>query len=101
MEEVSPCLTASLVCSLSAGPSKGKAAKLYYKLAEVLQMLQFSSPLLHTLVFNLRLDYCGTSFPKVAFSDLVSAINVIRLANFRTLKLSFSCSDPETCHHPE
>ncbi|KAJ7276969.1 hypothetical protein C8J57DRAFT_1223671 [Mycena rebaudengoi] len=57
------------------GPSKGKAAKLYYKLAEVLQMLQFSSPLLHTLVFNLHLDYCGSNFPKVAFSDLVSAIN--------------------------
>ncbi|KAJ6589992.1 hypothetical protein DFH09DRAFT_1140602 [Mycena vulgaris] len=65
--------------------------RLCYKLAEALQMLPYSSPLLHTLQLNLKIpcdeeeDY---PFPSEAYEELVDSINRIHLPALTILDLT-------------
>ncbi|KAJ7736914.1 hypothetical protein B0H16DRAFT_1695287 [Mycena metata] len=63
-------------------------ARLCYRLAEALQMLPASSPLLHTLQLNLEIPFCPSQFPTSAFSDLITTINLIRAPRLTTLEFS-------------
>ncbi|KAJ7747719.1 hypothetical protein B0H16DRAFT_1554315 [Mycena metata] len=64
--------------------------KLCYRLAEALQMLPLSSPLLRTLQLKLTIDFDENEFPYSGFRDLVNAINFVHLPALTTLDLSFA-----------
>ncbi|KAJ7655684.1 hypothetical protein DFH06DRAFT_1200719 [Mycena polygramma] len=68
--------------------------KLCYKLAEALQMLSSSSPLLHTLLLKLEIPFAEDEFPYSGFSDLVAALNLVHLRLLQTLNLSINV-DPD------
>jgi hypothetical protein len=81
--------------------------KLCYKLAEALQMLPSSSPLLNTLRLNLDIAYDENEFPYDGFADLVDTINLIHLPLLTTLDMSvkideeeFGLVDPDTPLRP-
>ncbi|KAJ7503072.1 hypothetical protein B0H11DRAFT_1987691 [Mycena galericulata] len=62
--------------------------RLCYKLAEALQMLPSTSPILHTLQLNLKIPFDENTFPFLGYCDLVDAINWIHLPFLATLELS-------------
>ncbi|KAF8150470.1 hypothetical protein K438DRAFT_1943603 [Mycena galopus ATCC 62051] len=64
------------------------AEKLCWKLAEALQMLPYSSPVLHTLKLKLKIPFYTGDFPSDAYNDVIAAINGIHLAVLMTLDLS-------------
>ncbi|KAJ7277000.1 hypothetical protein C8J57DRAFT_1310917, partial [Mycena rebaudengoi] len=78
-------------------------AKLAYKLSEAMQMLPFTSPLLHSLQLKLCLDYYEETYPEKACSDLVATINVLRFSELHSLNLSITCyrERNETCYHSD
>ncbi|KAJ7736929.1 hypothetical protein B0H16DRAFT_1573139 [Mycena metata] len=63
--------------------------KLCFRLAEALQMLPLSSPLLRTLQLKLTIGFDEDEFPYLGFGDLVDAINLVHLPALTTLDLSF------------
>ncbi|KAJ7647795.1 hypothetical protein FB45DRAFT_894473 [Roridomyces roridus] len=70
--------------------------KICYKLTEALQILPFSSPLLHTFRFRLALPHCE-EFPHEAYSDLVATINEsMQFPALKTLELSVNLRDDES-----
>ncbi|KAJ6590030.1 hypothetical protein DFH09DRAFT_1307484 [Mycena vulgaris] len=65
------------------------ADKLCYKLAEAIQMLPMSSPLLHTL--RLNFEYFSSDYdalPAPGYPDLVAAINTLHLPVLANLEIS-------------
>ncbi|KAJ6589994.1 hypothetical protein DFH09DRAFT_1359026 [Mycena vulgaris] len=63
--------------------------RLCYKLAETIQMLPMSSPLLHTLRLNIIIPYNDEEiFPWEGYDDLVASINLIHLPVLAALELS-------------
>ncbi|KAJ6593352.1 hypothetical protein B0H19DRAFT_1089938 [Mycena capillaripes] len=75
-------------------PSYEAGDKLCYKLAEAIQMLPSSSPLLHTLRLKLDISYTEYEFPHAGHSDLIASINLIHLPVLKTLELSVTV-DPD------
>ncbi|KAJ7234406.1 hypothetical protein C8J57DRAFT_156747 [Mycena rebaudengoi] len=63
-----------------------------FKLAEAIQMLPSSSPLLHTLKLNLVVDH-DDDFPDFAYDDLVEAINETLLPSLQTLDICIEVHD--------
>ncbi|KAJ7753140.1 hypothetical protein B0H14DRAFT_421564 [Mycena olivaceomarginata] len=61
--------------------------KLCYKLAEAMQMLPSSSPLLHTLRLSLNISFTEDEFPYQGFCDLVDTINLVHLPVLATLDI--------------
>ncbi|KAJ7032760.1 hypothetical protein C8F04DRAFT_1396418 [Mycena alexandri] len=61
-----------------------------FKLAEAIQMLPTSSPLLNSLKFKLRIPFDEEAFPHSAYSDLTTAINSIHLPLLTALDLSIN-----------
>ncbi|KAJ7674469.1 hypothetical protein B0H14DRAFT_3067516 [Mycena olivaceomarginata] len=68
--------------------------KLCYKLAEAMQMLPSSSPLLHTLRLSLNISFTEDEFPYQGFHDLVDTINLVHLPVLATLDISVE-TDPD------
>ncbi|KAJ7350671.1 hypothetical protein DFH08DRAFT_1078827 [Mycena albidolilacea] len=67
----------------------GVADRPCYRLAESLQMVSCTSPLLHTLRLKLKLPFDeDMEFPDDGYSDLVAAINDIHLPALATLEIS-------------
>ncbi|KAJ7032769.1 hypothetical protein C8F04DRAFT_646078 [Mycena alexandri] len=62
--------------------------KLCYRLAEALQMLPLSSPLLRTLQLKLCICFDEEEFPYPGLTDLVDSINLVHLPALTTLDLS-------------
>ncbi|KAJ7276952.1 hypothetical protein C8J57DRAFT_1310806 [Mycena rebaudengoi] len=76
-------------------------AKLAHKLSEAIQVLPFTSPLLHSLQLKLCLEYYEEAYPDKACSDLVATINLLRFSELHSLNLSITCyrERSETCYH--
>ncbi|KAJ7647794.1 hypothetical protein FB45DRAFT_894472 [Roridomyces roridus] len=71
--------------------------KICYKLTEALQMLPYSSPLLHTFHFRLAYPYYEETFPHEAYSDLIAAMNdSMHFSALTTLELSVDLQNDES-----
>jgi hypothetical protein len=62
--------------------------KLCYKLAEAIQTLPITSPLLHTLQLKLKIPFDRDTFPFLGCEDLLAAMNLIHLPVLTALVLS-------------
>ncbi|KAF7362343.1 hypothetical protein MVEN_00580900 [Mycena venus] len=62
--------------------------RMCYKLAEAIQMLPITSPLLHTLHLKLDIPFNFDTFPYLGCDDLLSAMNNIRLYVLEDLEIS-------------
>ncbi|KAF8150466.1 hypothetical protein K438DRAFT_1865451 [Mycena galopus ATCC 62051] len=74
--------------------------KLCWKLAEALQMLQSSSPLLRTFRFSFKMPFYEDEFPHEAYSNVVAAINGVYLPALETLDLCMDLNPVEFYDYP-